>query len=155
MIEDIFQAIRDERARQDAKWGIASERSLSPYTWMTILMEEVGEVARGALEDDDENYVEELVQVAAVAVAALEDHYGPLARLPKHDEWPECAGYTRADSPPPVTIVEDSSPDSVCMPPGGGSLAAIEYVQEQLHSPTRPPGKEAVGFGKLFKEAGL
>ncbi|KKL92108.1 hypothetical protein LCGC14_1888050 [marine sediment metagenome] len=73
MMEDILQAIRDERARQDTKWG--SQRKLSPQLWLTILMEEVGEVARASLEGDPVGYVEELVQVAAVAVAALESHY--------------------------------------------------------------------------------
>lgn len=70
-MERILQEIRDERARQDAKWG--SQRQLSPYTWMTILMEEVGESAQAALEKDP-NYEVELVQVAAVAVAALESY---------------------------------------------------------------------------------
>ncbi len=70
-MEEILQEIRDERARQDAKWG--SQRHLPPYTWMTILMEEVGEVAQAALKRDP-NYATELVQVAAVAVAALESY---------------------------------------------------------------------------------
>ncbi len=70
-MEDILQEIRDERQRQDDKWG--SQRHLPPYTWMTILMEEVGEVAQAALEQDP-NYATELVQVAAVAVAALESY---------------------------------------------------------------------------------
>ena len=47
-METILQEIRDERQRQDDKWG--SQRQLPPYTWMTILMEEVGEAAQAALE---------------------------------------------------------------------------------------------------------
>ncbi len=70
-MERILQGVRDEGARQDAKWG--SQRHLPPYTWMTILMEGVGEVAQAALERDP-NYATELVQVAAVAVAALESY---------------------------------------------------------------------------------
>ena len=72
MNENVLQAIQDERDRQDAKWG--SQRHLPPETWLTILVEEVGEVAESILEHDPNNYVLELVQVAAVAVAALESH---------------------------------------------------------------------------------
>lgn len=71
--EGVLQQIRDERARQDAKWGRATERNLPKKTWLTILMEEVGEVAEAILEEDDNNYPVELIQVAAVCVAALED----------------------------------------------------------------------------------
>ena len=69
----ILQAIQDERDRQDIKWGKATERNLDKKTWLTILTEEVGEVAESILERDDANYPVELVQVAAVCVAALED----------------------------------------------------------------------------------
>ncbi len=85
MIEQILQAIRDERDRQDAKWG--SQRMLPQATWLTILVEEVGEVAESILEEDHENYAKELVQVAAVAVAALEDHYAPKPPLVNRNDW--------------------------------------------------------------------
>ena len=71
--EQVIWSILEERGRQDRKWG--SQRTHSPEKWLTILMEEVGEVARASLEDDPLSYIEELVQVAAVAVAALESHY--------------------------------------------------------------------------------
>lgn len=35
-------------------------------------MEEVGEVARASLEHDEQNFQDELIQVAAVAIAAFE-----------------------------------------------------------------------------------
>ncbi|KKN49302.1 hypothetical protein LCGC14_0644010 [marine sediment metagenome] len=69
--ESIWRRILDERVRQDEKFG--SQRKLSQETWLNILVEEVGEVAESILEHDDENYPVELVQVAAVCVAALED----------------------------------------------------------------------------------
>ena len=75
MNEQLLQDIQDERARQDVKWGRATERNLTKREWLTILMEEVGEVAESILECDDANYPVELVQVAAVAVAALESYY--------------------------------------------------------------------------------
>ena len=79
--ERIWDAVDAERARQDAKWG---EQNHDDFTWMAILAEEVGEVAKAALHHNgDEPGVtaseatlshlrEELVQVAAVAVAWLE-----------------------------------------------------------------------------------
>jgi len=70
----IIQGILNERARQDKKFG-QLPRNRSPELWLTILTEEVGEVARATLENNQDTYVTELVQVAAVAIAALEDHY--------------------------------------------------------------------------------
>ena len=58
-----------ERKRQDRKWG---QQNHGPDGWLTILVEEVGEVARAILEGDANSYKKEMVQVAAVAVAALE-----------------------------------------------------------------------------------
>jgi NTP pyrophosphatase (non-canonical NTP hydrolase) len=58
-----------ERQRQDEKWG---QQDHDAHKWMSILVEEVGEVAKEAFEDDDKNRRAELIQVAAVAVAAVE-----------------------------------------------------------------------------------
>lgn len=63
-----------ERARQDSKWG---EQNHTPVEWIAILGEEYGEASQGALRSHfggrtKQEYAEELVQVAAVAVAALE-----------------------------------------------------------------------------------
>ena len=68
--QDIWSRILLERARQDEKFG--AQRKLSPKDWLTILVEEVGEVAESILEGDIKNYPVELVQVAAVCVAAIE-----------------------------------------------------------------------------------
>ena len=80
---NVFRDVAEERRSQDAKWG--ADRSLHPSLWLTILVEEVGEVAEVILDDmngvaiasDDDLTVEdrlreELVQVAAVAVAQIE-----------------------------------------------------------------------------------
>jgi NTP pyrophosphatase (non-canonical NTP hydrolase) len=69
--------VSDERSRQDAKWG---EQNHDPAMYLTILMEEVGEAAQAALalrfgkptDAAHAHYREELVQVAAVAVAMIE-----------------------------------------------------------------------------------
>lgn len=73
----IFCAIEDERCRQDEKWGWTdSDKSILPgwdvHAKVSVLLEEVGEVAKAVLEHDWDNLEEELVQVAAVAIAWLE-----------------------------------------------------------------------------------
>ena len=64
----VFELISEERARQDRLWGDQSARDR--WLWLAILTEEVGEVAKAILEGKPLRG--ELVQVAAVAVAALE-----------------------------------------------------------------------------------
>lgn len=69
-----------ERARQDAKWG---EQNHAPLVWLPILGEEFGEVCEALNQwnfcrDLDKaqaarkQYRTELIEVAAVAVAAVE-----------------------------------------------------------------------------------
>lgn len=78
-----FQAICEERARQDAKWGPQDHNNA---VWCAVLTEEVGEACqevlkeRGWLQANErfaaqphaERLRVELVQIAAVAVAWLE-----------------------------------------------------------------------------------
>lgn len=80
----MYTAINDvvgERERQETKWG---EQSHPDVAWATILGEEFGEVCKEALaihyencltiqEGASERLRAELVQVAAVAVAWIED----------------------------------------------------------------------------------
>ena len=81
--------VRKERSRQDAKWG---EQNHNPIEWMAILTEEVGEAAKEAVDfhfalgdidiklnagvrlqaDRLQRYRTEMIQVAAVAVSAVE-----------------------------------------------------------------------------------
>lgn len=70
----VIREVIAERARQDELWGIQDH---DPYLWLAILTEEVGEVARALLDATEEHrdvvgYREELIQVAAVAVAMVE-----------------------------------------------------------------------------------
>ncbi len=67
--EDIVKLILSERNKQDIKWG---EQNHDIYKWLAILGEEVGEVNKAALEDQYDEVIDELVQVAAVAVAMIE-----------------------------------------------------------------------------------
>lgn len=72
--------VLDERDRQDAKWG---PQNHDPFAWLVILMEEVGEASKAALEarvQGDRNaeaydftaYRTEIVQTCAVALAMIE-----------------------------------------------------------------------------------
>ncbi len=69
MIEIIFGEIKVELLRQDSLHGV--NRDQTPETWLTILIEEVGEAAKSILEGDSVNYEKELIQIASVAVATL------------------------------------------------------------------------------------
>ena len=70
-MEHIFELIREERKRQDVKWGAG--RHLHDYEWLAILVEEVGEVAKEILErPNTTSLLSELVQVASVAVVWME-----------------------------------------------------------------------------------
>ena len=71
---DIFLDILRERMLQDTKWG---EQNHDPVMWSAILTEEVGEMCEAATkyrfdQGNINQFREEVVQVAAVAVAILE-----------------------------------------------------------------------------------
>lgn len=81
--EVIFQEIGTERMRQDSKRGIQNHH---PEKWLSILMKEVGSASKAAIEaypfrvklnKSDHRawlgrYRREMIQVAAVAVAAID-----------------------------------------------------------------------------------
>ena len=71
-----LQSVVEERQRQEAKWG---EQNHSPFIYLTILMEEVGELAQaiwetwaGGKNGGLDNMRAEAVQTAAVAMAIVE-----------------------------------------------------------------------------------
>ncbi len=65
----IFDRIVIERIEQDNKWGVKDH---SPEKWLSILAEEVGEAAKEIVEDKPHLLRGELVQIATVCVAWLE-----------------------------------------------------------------------------------
>jgi hypothetical protein len=75
----IYALIDAERERQAAKWsgehlwgnGDCSSGFVEDIVKVAVLAEECGEVARAVLDDSD-RLADELVQIAAVAVAWLE-----------------------------------------------------------------------------------
>jgi hypothetical protein len=106
-----------ERKRQDEKWG---EQNHQPMEWLMILGEEVGEANKAALEanfggKEIIKYRDELVHVAAVALAAIESfdrkEHKSIGRNVTHRAWqkkacPHCSGFQalfggehRADCP--------------------------------------------------------
>ena len=64
-----YRQVAVELQRQDDKWD---QRDHVPAFWMNILMEEVGETAQAVVEHDLEKFRCELIQVAAVAINAIE-----------------------------------------------------------------------------------
>jgi hypothetical protein len=77
---DIWREIKAERERQSQQWGAehawgagdCSSALVEPIVKAAVLNEECGEVARAVLDRDEDALVNELIQVAAVAVAWLE-----------------------------------------------------------------------------------
>ena len=69
--DDAIEEIRQERTRQILKWG--DRRMLSNWTWIAVISEEVGEIAEAMLKGKLPDIHYEIVHVAAVAVAWLED----------------------------------------------------------------------------------
>lgn len=73
---NVLEEVGDERARQNRKWG---EQNHDPTVWLAVAMEELGEAAQAVLKvrgegstRDPRDYRAEMLQVAAVAVAAVE-----------------------------------------------------------------------------------
>lgn len=67
----IWAALDRERNYQDWKYGPAHDRSLSLEVWQDIAHKELGESITAP---DQENALAELLQVAAVCIAAIEAH---------------------------------------------------------------------------------
>jgi hypothetical protein len=75
----VLLEVLKERGRQDLKWG--QRRGYDPLQWLAVAGEEYGEVARHVTQGfvppesdfDAAGYRKELIQLAAVCVAAVED----------------------------------------------------------------------------------
>ncbi len=87
-MENVINEVRAERQRQTEKWGV---QDWTPFVWLAILGEEVGEANKAAVETLEfketidghtgvpsyifamwPEYRTELIQVAAVAIQAAE-----------------------------------------------------------------------------------
>jgi hypothetical protein len=74
--DQVLSEVKVERARQDRKWGVQHH---DPFHWLSVETEELGEAAKEANEWWHQHpehlaaYRKEMLEVAAVAVAAIED----------------------------------------------------------------------------------
>jgi NTP pyrophosphatase (non-canonical NTP hydrolase) len=62
-LERLLDAVREERRRQEVKWGARNGETAKPAFWLEVILEEVGEVA------------EEIVKTAPTG-----ENFGPLAQ---------------------------------------------------------------------------
>ena len=63
----ILEAVLSERERQDERWGDQTDNT--DLEWMSILTEEIGEVAKDVNDQRIAGMFEELIQCAAVCFA--------------------------------------------------------------------------------------
>lgn len=75
-----FEPVYKEQKRQIKKWGLQNHY---PHKFLSILVEEVGEVAEAILKTEDEgqtktwsDVIKELIQVQAVAQSMIESIVG-------------------------------------------------------------------------------
>lgn len=106
--DDVYKLVDIERTRQHIKWhrehdwgfGDCSSVNLPNITKSAVLTEECGEVARAVLDRQSDNLRDELVQVAAVAVAWLESFPGdPQDPIPGMGDMRSHAGPARPPMP--------------------------------------------------------
>jgi NTP pyrophosphatase (non-canonical NTP hydrolase) len=72
--DNAIELVREERKRQFAKWG---NQDHDLFTWLAILMEEVGEASQAALHQTFGGHAKgtfgiEMIHIAAVAVQIIE-----------------------------------------------------------------------------------
>jgi len=67
--DEIIEKIHTELEYQNRKWG--SNRVLNKLLWGAILGEELGEVYRAVLERKEDEYIDELVDLAASCISAI------------------------------------------------------------------------------------
>lgn len=111
--------IREERARQDEKWGgVPGLDRRDDHTYAAVLTEEVGEACQAWLKREVAQLREELVQVAAVAVAWIEelDNGGMQPRPGGGDPCGICGGFEMVI---PRGWHDEGSPFSTCANCGG------------------------------------
>ena len=69
--ESAFSEIREERRRQLMKWGLRGSE-MDDATFLKVLVEEVGEVAKAMLEGKPDEMRTEIIQAAAVCAAKIQ-----------------------------------------------------------------------------------
>lgn len=73
--KDVYHAIDSERDYQDAKWGPLPERSHEVGAWLTVMRHCLNKAeAAWTPQPTDVDALKEIRQIAAVAVACMEQH---------------------------------------------------------------------------------
>jgi hypothetical protein len=72
MNQKTIDDINQEREAQDKEWGPGNDDSHLGWHWNAILTTRLGQFARSLWHGDEQVYRKRLVQIAAVAVAAIE-----------------------------------------------------------------------------------
>ena len=67
----VMAMVKEERDRQDLKWGSTKENPHSVSSWLDIMTRELGEAWEAS---NSELALSEILQVVAVGVACLEQH---------------------------------------------------------------------------------
>ena len=74
-VAEVFKHIVDERIYQDEVWGTIEEHPHDVPGWLLILERELAEAKEAWMtRNGDQAALQEILQVAAVAVAALQQH---------------------------------------------------------------------------------
>jgi hypothetical protein len=74
--QTIYAAIEAERAYQDEKWGTDFDVANTPNDWVTYITKYLGQAV--TMPWDGKRFREQMLKVAALAVAALEqEDYAP------------------------------------------------------------------------------
>lgn len=76
IVDDINGAVKNERSYQDAKHGPISQVPHTPAGWLLLIEDELNEAKRAIIKGGTgrDGWRSELVQVAALCQAALEQH---------------------------------------------------------------------------------
>jgi NTP pyrophosphatase (non-canonical NTP hydrolase) len=98
--KSVYDNIRDERKRQDAKWG-TDFAGRTDERWLAILAEEFGEIAEAMLRNNDVDVIMEIIQTAAVCVSWLEHRTERAQQMPFEIPSREGPGFQRAEEPEP------------------------------------------------------
>lgn len=74
--KDIFEMICKERDYQDQKWGSIEQKNQSVAGFLLVLESELNEAKQGWMKNRQgrESSLGEIMQIAAVALACLEQH---------------------------------------------------------------------------------
>jgi len=68
----IYDEIREERSRQDTKWGTKHDDNLTAYEWVDIIENYAEYAEYTKFNSEGAKYRRLMMQVAAIAVAACE-----------------------------------------------------------------------------------